>query len=168
MKRIQKLDATLIAQIAAGEVIESPAAIVKELVENSLDAGATEIDIRIQGDGFDEIQVRDNGGGIHAADLELAVTIFATSKIASLEDLISARTQGLRSESLGPLASVMRLTSELRARGVDLSFTPVLDLDYGSSGVIGDRAFHRDPHGVAELGGALIGGLHRAGMAACG
>lgn len=60
------------------------------------------------------------------------------------------------------------LASELRARGVDLSFAPVLDLDYGSSGVIGDRAFHRDPHGVAELAGALIEGLHRAGMAACG
>ena len=60
------------------------------------------------------------------------------------------------------------LASELRARGVDLSFAPVLDLDYGSSGVIGDRAFHRDPQGVAELAGALIDGLHRAGMIACG
>ena len=106
MKRIQKLDANLIAQIAAGEVIESPAAIVKELVENSLDAGATEIDIRILGDGFEEIQVRDNGSGIVTADLELAVTSFATSKIASLEDLIGARTMGFRGEALGSIASV--------------------------------------------------------------
>ncbi len=60
------------------------------------------------------------------------------------------------------------LAAELRTRGVDLSFTPVLDLDYGSSGVIGDRAFHRDPHGVIELAGAFIEGLHRAGMMACG
>jgi DNA mismatch repair protein MutL len=114
MKRIQKLDANLIAQIAAGEVIESPAAIVKELVENSLDAGATEIDIRILGDGFEEIQVRDNGSGIVAADLELAVTSFATSKIASLEDLIGARTMGFRGEALGSIASVSRLTIESR------------------------------------------------------
>ena len=60
------------------------------------------------------------------------------------------------------------LAAELRARGVDLSFAPVLDLDYGSSGVIGDRAFHRDPDLVAELAGALIDGLHQAGMTACG
>ena len=60
------------------------------------------------------------------------------------------------------------LAAELRARGVDLSFTPVLDLDYGSSGVIGDRAFHRDPACVIELAGALIAGLRRAGMGACG
>ncbi|MCX7172756.1 MAG: beta-N-acetylhexosaminidase [Proteobacteria bacterium] len=60
------------------------------------------------------------------------------------------------------------LAAELRARGVDLSFTPVLDLDYGRSAVIGERAFHRDPAGVVDLAGALIAGLHRAGMAACG
>lgn len=60
------------------------------------------------------------------------------------------------------------LAAELRARGVDISFTPVLDLDYGSSGVIGDRSFHRDPACVIDLAGALIAGLHKAGMAACG
>jgi DNA mismatch repair protein MutL len=116
MSRIQKLDAALIAQIAAGEVIESPAAIVKELVENALDAGATSIDIRVLGDGFDEIQVRDNGTGIVAADLELAVTSFATSKISSLEDLLKAQTMGFRGEALGSIASVSRLTIESRAR----------------------------------------------------
>ncbi|AFM13784.1 DNA mismatch repair endonuclease MutL [Turneriella parva] len=116
MSRIQKLDAALIAQIAAGEVIESPAAIVKELVENALDAGATSIDIRVLGDGFDEIQVRDNGTGIVAADLELAVTSFATSKISSLEDLLKARTMGFRGEALGSIASVSRLTIESRSK----------------------------------------------------
>lgn len=114
MARIHKLDAALVAQIAAGEVIESPAAIVKELVENALDAGATEIDIRVLGDGFDEIQVRDNGGGIESEDLELAVTSFATSKISTLDDLLKARTMGFRGEALGSIASVSRLTIESR------------------------------------------------------
>ena len=114
MARIHKLDAALVAQIAAGEVIESPAAIVKELVENALDAGATEIDIRVLGDGFDEIQVRDNGGGIEAEDLELAVTSFATSKISTLDDLLKARTMGFRGEALGSIASVSRLSIESR------------------------------------------------------
>ncbi|MBS0617255.1 MAG: DNA mismatch repair endonuclease MutL [Spirochaetes bacterium] len=114
MQRIQKLDALLIAQIAAGEVIESPAAIVKELVENSLDAGATEIEILIEGDGFVEIQVRDNGVGIAAADLPLAVESFATSKIRSFDDLIAADSMGFRGEALGSIAAVSRLTLESR------------------------------------------------------
>ncbi len=116
MRRIQKLDDTLIAQIAAGEVIESPAAIIKELVENALDASASEIDIQVDGDGFTEIQVRDNGGGIHADDLPLAVESFATSKIASLDELIAARTMGFRGEALGSIASVSRLRLESRQK----------------------------------------------------
>lgn len=114
MKRIHKLDERLIAQIAAGEVIESPAAIVKELLENSLDAGATEIEILIEGDGFSQIQVRDNGQGIHSDDLSLAVESFATSKIQSLDELIAVRTMGFRGEALGSIASVSRLTLESR------------------------------------------------------
>ncbi|GAB4441252.1 MAG: DNA mismatch repair endonuclease MutL [Turneriella sp.] len=114
--RIQRLDDNLVAQIAAGEVIESPAAIVKELVENSLDAGATEIDILIAGDGFFEIQVRDNGHGIHPDDLPLAVESFATSKIRSLDELIAAESMGFRGEALGSIASVSRLRIESRWR----------------------------------------------------
>ncbi len=127
MKRIHKLDPTLIAQIAAGEVIESPAAIVKELVENSLDAGATSVDVRLRGDGFDEIQVRDNGTGIHPSDLELAITSFATSKISSLEDLLGAATMGFRGEALGSIASVSRLRIESRFAGQDQGYAITAD-----------------------------------------
>ncbi|HRP68757.1 MAG TPA: DNA mismatch repair endonuclease MutL [Turneriella sp.] len=116
MKRIQKLNETLIAQIAAGEVIESPAAIIKELVENSLDANATEIDIRVVGDGFSEIQIRDNGDGIHANDLFLAVDSFATSKITSFDELTNTTTMGFRGEALGSIAAVSRLTIESKVR----------------------------------------------------
>lgn len=116
LPRIQRLDENLVAQIAAGEVIESPAAIIKELVENSLDAGATEIDILIAGDGFSELQVRDNGHGIHPDDLPLAVESFATSKIRSLDELISAESMGFRGEALGSIASVSRLRIESRWR----------------------------------------------------
>ncbi len=116
LPRIQRLDENLVAQIAAGEVIESPAAIIKELVENSLDAGATEIDIRIAGDGFSELQVRDNGHGIHPDDLPLAVESFATSKIRSIEELLAAESMGFRGEALGSIASVSRLRIESRWR----------------------------------------------------
>ncbi len=115
--RIQKLDETLVAQIAAGEVIESPAAIVKELIENAIDADATELDIQIRGDGFEEIQVRDNGQGIHPDDLPLAVQSFATSKIRSLDELMATSTMGFRGEALGSIASVTRLKIESRFRG---------------------------------------------------
>lgn len=114
--RIRRLDDNLVAQIAAGEVIESPAAIIKELVENSLDAGATEIDVLVAGDGFSEIQIRDNGHGIHPDDLPLAVESFATSKISSLDELIAAESMGFRGEALGSIASVSRLRIESRWR----------------------------------------------------
>lgn len=114
LRRIRRLDENLVAQIAAGEVIESPAAIVKELVENSLDAGATEIHILIQDDGFSEIQVRDNGHGIHPDDLPLAVESFATSKIRSLDELVAIESMGFRGEALGSIASVSRLRIESR------------------------------------------------------
>ncbi len=115
MKRIQQLSRHLINQIAAGEVIERPASVVKELVENSIDAGADRIEVEVSKDSL-TLRVSDNGSGIHPDDIELAFSKHATSKISNSEDLFDIQTMGFRGEALASIISVAKVTCTTRTK----------------------------------------------------
>ena len=110
MRNINQLSARLSARIAAGEVIERPESVLRELIDNSLDAGSDELVIEIENGGIDSIKVTDNGKGISREDLEVIATRHATSKIKAEDDLYNIRTLGFRGEALYSIAAVTKLT----------------------------------------------------------
>src|SRR5215813_8465413 len=120
MSRIRQLPPTVVTKIAAGEVIERPASVIKELLENSIDAGSTRIDIEIEQGGVERIIVCDNGCGIEPDDLELAFASHATSKLTDADDLFRIGTLGFRGEALASIGGVAQVTLQSRAAGHSL------------------------------------------------
>src|SRR6478735_8108653 len=117
MPRIQQLPSSVITKIAAGEVIERPASVVKELLENSLDAGATRIDIDLEQGGTELIRVVDDGHGIEAADLPLVFASHATSKLRNADDLFRIGTLGFRGEAMASIGGVAKVLIQSRPEG---------------------------------------------------
>ena len=117
--RIKQLDDRTIGHIAAGEVVERPAQVVKELIENSIDAKSSRITIEIERGGFDLIRITDNGSGIHENDLALSLDRHATSKLSSEEDLAAIGTLGFRGEALASIGMVSKLSISSRPQGTE-------------------------------------------------
>ena len=135
---IRQLSAEVIGQIAAGEVVERPAAAIKELVENSMDAGATAITVEIHDGGFTSFRVVDNGSGIHPNDIRMAFARHATSKISSASDLYGVKTLGFRGEALASIAAVSRVTCTTRIKDADTGI--MIQVNGGEIGEIKEAA----------------------------
>lgn len=131
MPTIRKLPVGLVNKIAAGEVIERPASVVKELLENSIDAGAGSIEVSIEGGGIDLIRITDNGCGIPPEQLPLAIAPHATSKLPNDDDLFDVRTLGFRGEALASIAEISHMTIRSRTANSDSAF--VLSVKGGES-----------------------------------
>ena len=116
MAIINELDKNTIDQIAAGEVVERPASVVKELVENAIDSGATAITVEIKGGGIDMIRVTDNGSGIEKSQIRKAFKRHATSKLKTIDDLFSIHSLGFRGEALSSISSVAQVDMITKTR----------------------------------------------------
>ena len=125
--RIKQLSASIVNKIAAGEVIERPASVVKELLENSVDAGADRIELTIENGGADLIRVVDNGHGIAESDLNLAVTSHATSKIQDVDDLFAVSTMGFRGEALASITEISQATIRSRTAEQDSGYELIVN-----------------------------------------
>ena len=151
MGQIAILDEVTINKIAAGEVVDRPSSIVKELVENSIDAGATAISVEIKNGGIKYINITDNGKGIAQDDVRLAFERHATSKIRQEEDILNIRTMGFRGEALASVASIAKVTVQTKKQdeytgtkyviegGIEKEFEEISDYAACPSGIFRGR-----------------------------